>query len=212
MTNLTEIPFDDGDNQPVVLPSGATFYVHSSEVDYFNERSTKYLSENHFTNISDFQDIDRLLMTELLIWRWQIFISKQSDYWGEGVDTNTLSRAVRDHSAELRNLKKTLGIDKETRDKAKSEDAPENYLANLRARAMEFGNMRNEQAVKAITLFKELDAKIGLESRTDEQEQKEQKCSKEDVWKWMVEEMIPEFNEIDEKFRATSQKYWIAKM
>ncbi len=196
---------------PVDLPSGTVFYVHDLEEEYFKQRATKYLSDNDFQNVSDFQDVDRLLILELLCMRWGMWVSMQRDYWGEAVDENSLQKSLKEHSAEIRQLKKSLGLDRETREKIRGEDSVENYLARLRQRAMHFGYMRNKQAAKSIELFMDLDALITLHDNCDEKERIEQSVGTEDVLRWIRDEAIPRFREIDKDFRQ-EQQTWIREM
>ena len=114
------------------------------------------------------------------------------------------------NSNEIRQTKKMLGIDKKSREGEGQTVA--DYIENLRQRAKEFGVMRNDQAAKAIELFQELSAFIMLHDNTDDVERKEQHCNQEDIINWIREIAIPEFNEIDAKFRETSQKYWIQEI
>jgi len=208
MSEIDRMNQEDG-LKIVVTPSGTKFYVHESEVSYFQERTKKYQSDNHFTNISDLQDLDRLIIAELLVWRWGMWVSQKRDYWGEAIDENAWQKAIKEHSAEIRQLKKSLGLDKETRDKQRGEGSVDDYLNKLRARAKEFGIVRNEQAAKAIELFQELKALLVLHENCDETERREQKVSTEDLMDWLTSTAIPEFDKIDEDFRQSSQKYWI---
>lgn len=193
---------------PVVLPSGATFLVHQQEQQYFKQRASKYLSDNDFHNVSDYMDVDRLLIAELLCHRWGLWISTQRDYWGEPVDENSLQKSLKEHSAEIRQLKKALGLDRETREKIRGEDSVDNYLAQIRQRALHFGYMRNEQAAKAIELFMDLDALITLHKNCDEKEKIELGVQVDDVMRWIEDEAIPRFRKVDEEFRK-GQKTWI---
>lgn len=211
---------DDGLNEtddaqegmvPVTLPSGALFYVHEQEFQYFKQRTSKYLSDNDFQNISDFQDLDRLLIMELLCMRYGLWISTQRDYWGEGVDENVLQKHLKESSAEIRLLKKNLGLDRETREKIRGEDSVENYLARLRQRAKHFGYTRNSQAAKAIEILQQLKSIIILHDNCDEKERIEQAVQVEDVFRWVREIAIPEFDKIDEEFRK-QQQMWIREM
>jgi len=208
---MTKIEPDEG-MRTVTLPSGALFQVHERESTYFQERARRYMGDNDFSNISDLQDVDRLLMIELLCHRWATYISQERDYWGEPVDEPQLQRALKDGSTEIRQIKKSLGLDRETREKTRGEDSPENYLMLLRQRAKHFGYMRNQQASKAIELFMELKGLITLHLNCDHQEQVEQKCQVEDVIKFLVDVAIPEFDLVDADFRETEQKYWIRKI
>lgn len=205
--------FDDLNKQdnlaPVRLPSGGLHYVHEREVAYFNERRDRYQTDNHFTNISDLQDLDRLLVEELLVQRWQTWISQRRDYWGDDVPENDLMKATKDHSNEIRQLKKSLGVDKETREKQKGEGSLEAYLNALRLRAKEFGYMRDEQAAKAIELWQRLNGTLTLFENCDEDERIQQHCTPEEVLLWIISELRPEFEEIDKKFRDEKQRMWI---
>lgn len=203
---------EDDDEQegmlPVVLPSGALFYVHEKEFQYFKERAKRYLSDNDFQNISDFQDVDRLLILEVLCYRWGVFISMQRDYWGEVVDENTLQKSLKDHSTEIRQLKKSLGLDRETREKVRGEDSVENYLQRLRTRAKHFGYTRDKQSAKAIEILMQLRSHITLYRNCDERERIEQKATLEEVLKWLEEQAFPEFDALDLELRQ-EQKMWI---
>jgi hypothetical protein len=193
----------------VVLPSGVAWPVHGTEVDYFTDRATRYLTDNHFANVSDFQDLDRVLMMELLCFRWSTWISNQVDYWDEPVDLDALQRAFKEHSVELRQLKKQLGIDKAARDRTKGEDSTPVFIANLLARAKEFGVMREEQLSKALSLFNELKALVTLHLNADETERAEMHIAVEDILDWLTTTAFPEFDAIDEHFRKNVQRTWI---
>lgn len=195
----------------VTAPSGAEFAVMTdSEKDYFNSIASQYTKDNHFTNISDMQDLDRVLVWETICWRWSLWLSQEKDYWGQDLDLDLIRKSLNDYSKELRLLKKSLGIDKSTRDKDKGE-ATAAYIHTLGIRAKEFGVRRNKQAVKAITLFQELKALITFHENCTPEERKENHVEEHDVIEW-IKSVIPEFDEIDEKFRSESQTYWVREM
>lgn len=195
----------------VTLPSGAAFQVHDKEYQYFKDRAAKYLTDNDFQNISDFQDIDRLLILELLCYRNGIWISQLRDYWGDQIDDDKLQKTMSAQSAEVRQLKKALGLDRETRERVRGEDSPENYLARLRQRGKHFGYKRNAEAAMAIELWKELESIITLYQNCDVKEQVEQECTLDHVLRWLTETAFPKFNDIDATFRQ-DQKMWIREM
>ena len=200
---------DEEEGYQVLGPSGATLScMNEGEVTFFEDKRDRYLSDNHFTNVTDLMDVDRMLMMELMCWRWGNWLSKESDYWGNQVDLEALKKAINDYSKELRLLKKSLGIDKAQRDKERGESVAE-YIENLRIRAKEFGINRNNQAVKAITLFQELSSLITYHDNCTVDERREQDIEEHDIIQWIREIAIPEFDEIDRQFRQTSQKYWV---
>lgn len=193
----------------VTTPSGGTFTVLTQEeVHYFNDRAQRYVTDNHFVNVSDQQDVDRMLIMELMCWRYALWLSQERDYWGQGVDLDALKKAVAEYSKELRLLKKSLGIDKAQREKEKGESVAD-YLENLRVRAKEFGVMREQQLTKALTLFKELQALMTFHDNCDEIERREQDMEAEDVLDWIRTVALPEFDAIDDHFTKNSQRYWV---
>lgn len=193
-------------------PSGATFVVFKGhEEDYFNETVKRYLEDNKFVNISDLQDLDQVMKMELLAYRWGYWLMNGMDYWGQPFIEDDIRKSLTEMSKEIRLLKKSLGMDKTSRDRDKGESIV-SYIENLKERAKEFGVMRNEQAVMAINLWKELEGKITLYENADEIEKRELEADFNDIYKWLIETAFPKFNKIDEDFRSTSQRYWISSL
>jgi len=205
---------DYSDTVDVVAPSGAIFPVlNEDEKDYFEDVAARYTSDNHFSNITDLQDLDRIIHMELMCYRWNSWISKEMDYNGEVIDQEKTLRAVTDLSKEIRLIKKQLGIDKSSREKDKGESVAK-YIDDLRIRAKEFGVKRNEEAVTAITLFKQLESLMVLSLNCTPEERRENrdiKAEMEDIFDWLATVAIPEMNAIDTKFRE-NQKLWIREM
>lgn len=198
---------------PVKLPSGATFMVLTQdEVDYVKERVKRYLKDNHFVNVSDLQDIDRMVTMELLVHRWTQWVALQKDYFGDDIDEARYRKTINDYSTELRGLKKSLGLDKPARDKAKGDDSVNEYLSELRRRAKEFGVMRESQLAKALELFNQLKMLVTLYDNCDATERREMRCSMEDIFEWMRTVAFPEYDAIDEHFRQNSQRFWVKKL
>lgn len=198
--------------RPVTLPSGALFHVHHLEQDYFTERVKKYLEHNHFTNISDTQDLDRVMIGEMLIYRWGQWIMQGKNYWGEAVDDSALQKSIKELSGELRQVKSALSLDKVSRDRQRGEDSVAAYLANLRTRAQHFGIKRNSEFNKALELFHQLKSLVTLHDNCDEQERRERKVEMVHIFAWMRDVAFPEFDELDRKFRQDgpdAQKLWI---
>ena len=205
--------FDDFSGGPedlieVTAPSGAPFSVMTdAEKRYFEKVAADYMRDNRFSNTSDLQDLDRILIWETMCWRWGLWLSQEKDYWGNDLDLEVIRKSLNDYSKELRLLKKALGIDKVSRDKDKGEQVA-TYIMNLGQRAKEFGVMRNQQAVKAITLFQELIALITLHDNCTPEERKENHIQEADILNW-IREVREEFEQIDKDFRANSQTYWV---
>lgn len=205
---VTEVVTEEG--IPVTMPSGAVFLVVTqSEQRYLEDRVERYLADNHFVNVSDLQDVDRMLIMEVLCFRWGLWISRGRDYFDEPVDDKSLSRSLNDYSGELRQLKKILGIDKAARDRTKGDDSVPVFIENLLRRAKEFGVMRNRQCDKVLELSQELQALVTLHDNSDEIERREMHVTVDDIFDWIRTVYVPEFNAIDDDFRKSTQKYWI---
>lgn len=192
--------------------SGATYKVLSDEEKIWWEAvRDRYLADNKFSNISDLQDMDRVLQMELIMYRYGRWVTDGNDYDGQAVDETQLNKDIRDYNKEVRALKDSIGIDKKSRDKDRG-DSIAAYIENLRQRAKEFGVMRNEQATMAITLMKKIQSLIELYDNCDDYEKEQNKYSAEELFGWIRNVAIPQFDEIDKNFRETNQKYWIREM
>lgn len=194
---------------PVTLPSGSHFHVlTSSEASYVAEKIERYLEDNSFQNISDLQDIDRLITMELMYWRWSMWVSKQRDYWGNDVSV-VLGDRCREYSVEIRQLKKLLGVDKVARDRTQGDDSVAARWKKILERAKAFGYNRNNQAIKAIECMHRVAALITTYENMDEEEQIEFGFTVDEVIA-DIKETVEDYRQIDEDFRFGVQQYWVA--
>lgn len=204
-------PYDilSGDGIPVTLPSGSTFFVMTdSERAYLKDKIDRYIGDNHFVNIADISDIDKLVTFELLIHRWALWVSKGRDYFDDDINVKQYADLINDYSTECRQLKKILGVDKVARDKVRGDDSVAGLWSNLQQRAKEFGYMRNEQAAQAIESMQRIKSIITFYRNADDQERLEFHATIDDVLQVITEE-IEKFDLIDENFRKSVQQYWI---
>lgn len=203
----------DEDGIPVPLPSGAVFQVLTGdEHDYVTQRVKEYTATFRWENTSDLQDVDRMLILELFVFRYGLWLSRTKDYWEESVDEQRLQKSLHDMSGELRQLKKHLGVDKVSRDKERGDDSVPAYLEKLRQRAKKFGINREKMLDKGIELSQQLVALHTLHVNCDAQERIEQQCRAEDLVTWIGDVFVPEFQKVDEHFRANEQRLWIQEM
>lgn len=195
----------------VTSPSGSDLHLRTEEeADYYESRRDRYQTDNAFPNVSDLQDLDRLLVFEVMTYRWSLWMSQGFDYDQMRVDEGALKRMVEDYSKEIRFLKASLGIDKATRDKEKGENLAE-YMEKLLQRAKAFGYHRNEQYAKAVTLIFELRSKVQTMDRSNEDERQTLGLSPDTIIDWIRTEMVDQWDAIDAQFR-TAQAMWIRDM
>lgn len=209
--DISQIIEDADDSIPIgveaTTPSGATITVmNQAEADYYDQVHQRYLLDNKFKNVSDILELDRILVMELMCYRWGIWILAEEDYFGRKINPTEVQKSIETYSREIRGIKKDLGIDKSTRDKDKGDSIAE-YIQMLGIRAKEFGIVRNKQSGKAIEILMEARALITLYENSSDSERKEFKANLPDIIDWFKNK-FEEFEEIDKELRK-NQSMWI---
>lgn len=196
---------------PVETPSGATLNLMALEEQaYYSQRKTQYLTHNHFTNVSDLQDVDRLLTLEVMVYRWSVWLTRGFDYVMSRVDEHALKTNIKEYSTEIRLLKQSLGLDKVTRERDKGESVGD-YLENLKRRARQFGIHRNKQYEVTVTMMARLRTMVTTFDRSDDEEREELDLSEASIIEFIRESIIAPFDQIDDDFRE-EQKIWIKEL
>lgn len=196
----------------VKLPSGGIFYVWPEEEGWWNDRVTKYQTEMSYSNVSDLQDLDRILISELLVWRWGIYLTRGATYDNIPVMEDKIQRSIKQHNQEIRQLKIMIGMDRPSREAEKGIDSVPAYLSGLLRRADQFKVHRNEQFYMALRLMNKVLGKVQAHFNSDEKERQEFDLTAEDILEWIRDEIEPEWAELDRKFRQDgeeAQKMWI---
>lgn len=202
---------DEEDESGLVVvegSSGTQFHlINMDEGKWFESSLERYKEQYQFDNIADLQDLDRLLGLELLSYRYANWLLREADYDGNPFD----EKAIREHKdkvdKEVRAIKVHMGIGRKTRVESEQQSVAD-YLSDLLGRANEFGVHRDEQNAKILNLFMELKKLVGLYARTDEEERKQLQIDLPDIYTWIVDVAIPEFDQLDDHFRE-NQKTWI---
>jgi hypothetical protein len=207
-------PVQDVDNPyglqlyKVETPTGSDLHLQTEgEANWYERQRDMYLDHNRFTNISDLEDLSRLLTLEIMVYRWTTHLTQGFDYLAGRVNESELKTAIKEYSTEIRQLKNSLGIDRAQREKDKGETVGD-YVATLLKRAKEFGVHRNEQYAKTVTYLWELINMVQTHDRCDEQERRELDLNEKDIIQWVRDTLIPEWAEMNKAFRE-QQKIWI---
>lgn len=187
----------------------------TKERDLYNEAQEKYQSQNVFTAASDFRALDRLILFEVQVFRWQWQLAAGCDYDGvelELSEQTALRRSVKDTEALISQLQNDLGLTKAQRDKAQNADSVGEYITQLKLRAKEHGIKRDAQIGRAIELLMETFTIAGSYRRSTETERRKLGFENADeVIDWILEVARPRFDEIDVAFRK-NQRMWIRSM
>ena len=196
----------------VTTPSGAEQEVLSSaERDWYERHRDEYLGEREWQS-TDLSQLDQLLAAEMTQWRCSSWVSALKDHTGRPLtikDVAGLQIRNKDAMNMANMLRDALGLSRAAKlAEAKSVQA---YLFTLRNRAREFGQMRNEQIIKAVELWRELEAHVGAFDRSNSREKQVIGFPDEAALVQWVRTKIPEFNRIDEEFRRNQGK-WIGTL
>jgi len=210
---MTQTPNGNGNPYGISLhtvttPTGSNLNLQTAEeADWYEDRRDRYQKDNHFPNVSDLQDLDRLLGLEVFSYRWQLWMAQGFDYQYARVDESALKNSIKEYSVEIRLLKTNLGIDKSTRDKEKGESLSD-YVATLLQRAKEFGYHRNDQYELSVTKFYELRSMVMTYDRCDEEERAMLDLSPESIIQWIREKVIADFDQQSAAFKK-NQAIWV---
>lgn len=182
-----------------------------SESDYYNRAQSKYVAENNFSAASDERALDRLVLMETLMHRWQSQLMSGLDYQQQPLnhaEQEAIRKNIKEGAITISNAHAELGLTKVQREKDKVESV-QAYVNNLLMRAKSFGVHREAQVDEAILLMNELFAHVGAFMRADEYERGRIGFQTEaDIVKWIVDQMEPRFKKLDDDWRDSDQKYW----
>lgn len=203
-------------------PSPPTFQVDTvtghvlevlsqDEVTYYNTAKDRYLADNAFTVASDLRSLDRLILCELLIYRWQRYLAS-----GKGPDGSILAnseeyayrKSIKETAPQVSEIQADLGLTFSAREREKFESVGK-YIENLKIAAKEHGIRREKQLGKSLELLQELFAIVGAFDRANKRErQKLGFESESDIIEW-IRQARPQYDAIDDHFRQHQQKFWI---
>ena len=186
----------------------------SKERDLYVEAQKKYSSENVFTAASDFRALDRLILFEVQVFRWQWQLAAACDYDGvdlEAGDMTDLRKSIKDTEALISQLQNDLALTKSQRDKAQyGAESVGDYITKLKQRAKEHGVRRDKQLGRAMELLNEAFSIAGTYKRSNEAERRKFGFeSAEDVVDWLLEVAQPMYDEIDAHYRQHNQRFWV---
>lgn len=185
--------------------------LHRREREYYEKARDSYLEQYSFTMANDLRTLDRLLLMEVQMLRYQWYTMAGMDYEAVDLDPKEeaeLRKAMKELTAQINETQTILGLSKKEREK-QTVDSVGGYITQLQQAAKHHGVMREKQLGKAIELTKELFAMVNAFGRSNEQERRKLGYDgPEDILQWIEEYMQPEFNAIDEHFRKTEARFY----
>lgn len=194
----------------VALPSDAPFTVLTDdELAHFEYLVTGYQEGFALQHPSDVSDLDRIVILELLVYRWGRWQADGKDYDGNTVDVLTLQKQTKDYSTEIRQLKKGLGVDAISRQKASGKGSVAHYIEALLARAGAFGYLRNQQHAKALELINDIISLAEMSRNCLPDEQRRFGVTPEGIIDFILDVARSEYQAIDQHFQETQAQYWV---
>jgi hypothetical protein len=194
------------------LTGNTVTLLSMEEKEMYDKAQAKYNSEFTFDIASDLRTIDRLVMMEVMAFRWSSQILSGVDYIGRTLSPAVLAnhqKFLKEAHVTIGKLMEELGLTKNQRDKENA-DTVQAYIDNLLTRAEEFGIHRETQAEVSLELMNEIIGVVGAYLRSNEFERRQLGFpDAESVVKWIARDIEPKFKEVDDHFRNNSQKYWI---
>lgn len=194
----------------VTLCSGMTVEVMTAkEKRWFEQTREAYTSENKYTESTDLQDVDRLLILELQLFRWTMYIASGRDYDGRLIDEDLVRKQIKEVADSITKVKNSLGLDKAARDKALNEGNFHEWFTEATRRAKLFGVHRVKQLNQALALFNEISATVGAFTRSNEDERVKLGFRDEAaIVNWIRDDVLPRYHEVDEFFTNNEQALW----
>lgn len=198
----------------VRLVSGEELTVmNQSEATWFEKTRDAYLAQTKFTEVTDEQDVDRLMILELSYFRFSLWCASGLDYDQDEIDSGKLTAELRALSKEINAIKATMGLTKAARDTAASDGDFSKWFENAKLRAKAFNFHRVAQLQKCLALFNEFSSIVATYDRCDEEErQKTGFTSPNQILDWWRKKARPEYDELDRHFRESSQSLWVREM
>jgi hypothetical protein len=195
----------------VTTPTGSDLNLQTEgEAQWYEKQRDQYLKDNRFVNVSDLEDLSRLLTLEIMVYRWTTWLTQGFDYIAGLINQTELKNSIKEFSTEIRLVKASLGIDRVTRERDKGETVGD-YTAMLLKRAKEFGIHRNQQYAQAVTFLWQLISDVQTYDRCDAQEREELDLSPETIVGYIRDTITPEWDAINKSFRK-QQTIWIADL
>jgi hypothetical protein len=214
----------DPETLEVDLPAGGKMHLLDEEVDLWTNLSQRYQSDYRLRKVNDLVALGSILMHQLTLFRAQRALSglvpKYDDdelFTGQferiKVTQSASQAATQDiarASKEIRELEKSLGIDKKGRDAAGDQDIP-TYLRRLKAFGREMGIHISKRVHAYEEFVNELRWRVRLEQNGDPEDKAYHDCTPEGILKW-ADAQLEHLTEVDKEFAREKGKLVVGKL
>lgn len=198
----------------VELPGGGGKLPLQSaeEVDRWMTLRTAYEDQYDLKKINDQTNLGMVLVQQINLYRAQLALSgRVPEVDEDGLPTGRMQQrvlkpaearqyqeAIRDAAKEIRDIEKTMGIDKASREKS-GEDNTRAWLIRMKARAHRYGLHVSTRVTKYEEFVMELRWRLRLNEVGDAEDKAYEGCSDAGIIQW-ARTQLAELEEVDKKF------------
>lgn len=204
-----------GRTQKVQQMNGHDMVVLSTEEKkFFNDQKNSYTDTYRLTERSDLNDLDRLLIAELQVFRMTRWLAQGEDYEQRPLrdsEVVSLNKSMESANRTISALKADLGMTRSARESGL--DSTPDFLKDLLRRAREFGIHRERQVDEALSIMFDLRSAVHTFYRSNENErQKAGYATEAAIVEYIRDVLIPRFDAVDAHFREHQQKLWAGSL
>jgi hypothetical protein len=209
----------------VELPAGGRLMLHSAdEVDLWAESARRYVQDYQLSQQNDLLLLGAILSQQLQMYRAQQRMNGMTPVVDDqGVPTGQYRRVelklsdmsqaqstITKASVEIRELEKTLGIDKKARE-AGGTQSMQTYVTTLKSVARKYGLHLNKRMQAYERVMMEARWKIRLLRNGDPEDRAYHHLTEKTIVDWLEEELAA-VEELDKEFAKTKHAVFIGRL
>ena len=209
----------------VELPAGGRLLLHSvDEVDLWEESAKRYIGDYQLSQQNDLLLLGAILSQQLAMFRAQQRMNgmapKLDDrglptgkYERREVKVSDLSAAqatITKASVEIRELEKTLGIDKKARE-AGGTHTVQNYVSTLKEAARKYGIHLSKRMQAYEKVMMEARWKLRLLRNGDAEDRAYHKLTPQGILDWLERE-LEQLEDVDKTYAREKHRVFLAKI
>lgn len=209
----------------VELPAGGSLHLQTpDEVTFWEESAERYKEDYTLAKQNDLIALGQLLQQQVILFRAQTAINgMEAELNSQGVPTGSYKRIEIDAgevaawqktmtaaSTEIRNLERSLGIDKATREQGGAHTV-DSYIKTLKRAAHQRGVHISKRTLEYERVVNELRVRLRLLYSGDDEDRKYHSITPKTILDWLKDEM-DRLDEVDRTHNREKGKLWLGQL
>lgn len=209
----------------VELPAGGKLRLQSAdEVDLWETAQARYMEEYQFSKLNDLVQLGTVIQQQIVMFRLQTRLNgMEAQMDAQNVPTGHYERVelkpeemsqtlrmLNSCSVEMRQLEKSLGIDKATRESGGQHTLAQ-YVKNLKAAAHERGIHIVKRTLEYEAFVNDLRVKLRLLNNGDAEDRSYHDITPEKVLAWCTDETA-RLEQVDKDFATQRGRMYVGKL